>query len=288
MTQAAATISQCCSVEDVKGREWVMVDDPQKRFTTVIAELGRECREWPEGATNGAVESLIEEYRRPGDVVVFTDGSVVRGTKSGWAFSARDGDSLVRVREMSGATEVTTSSMYMEVIAITESLKWLKDTAFESATIVTDSLCTLEKVRNGMLYADWKEAIRGSNLSRVVWIFCPGHAGVVGNERADKLAGEAVLGEAVPLDPATVVSTLTDWYNNNRVVAPSHTMDVLKEKKYKRGEGRKCDLRGAARRTQNQLLTETISIHTLKKTLEMRSSQLWTCFECDDDCSSDK
>ena len=151
---------------------------------------------------------------------MFTDGSLVRGTKSGWAFSARDGDSLVRVREMSGATEVTTSSMYMEVIAITESLKWLKDTAFESATIVTDSLCTLEKVRNGMLYADWKEAIRGSNLSRVVWIFCPGHAGVVGNERADKLAGEAVLGEAVPLDPATVVSTLTDWYNNNRVVPP--------------------------------------------------------------------
>ena len=69
MTQAAATISQCCSAEDVKkGREWVMVDDPQQRFTTVIAELGRECREWPEGATNNAVESLIEECRRPGDL----------------------------------------------------------------------------------------------------------------------------------------------------------------------------------------------------------------------------
>ena len=121
-----------------------------------------------------------------------------------------------------------------------------------------------------------------------MFFFCPGHAGVAGNERADKLAGDAVLGEAVPLDPATVVSTLTDWYNKNRVVAPSYTIDVLKEKKYKRGEGRKCDLRGAARRTQNQLLTETISIHTLKKTLEMRSPQLWTCFECDDDCSADK
>ena len=37
MTQAAATISQSCSVEDVKkGREWVMVDDPHKRFTAVI------------------------------------------------------------------------------------------------------------------------------------------------------------------------------------------------------------------------------------------------------------
>ena len=61
--------------------------------------------------------------------------------------------------------------------------------------------------------------------------FCPGHAGVAGNERSGNFAGEAVLGEAVPLDPATVVATLTDWYNNNRVVAPSHTMEVLKDKK---------------------------------------------------------
>ena len=173
---------------------------------------------------------------------MFTDGSVVS------AFSARDGDTTVSVREMSGATEVTTYSMYMEVIAITESLKWLKDTEFESATIVTDSVSTLEKVKNGMLYADLKEAIRGSNLSIVVTMFCPGHASVAGNESAEKLAGDAVLGEAFPLDPTTVVAMLTDWYNNNRVVAPSHTIDVLNEKKYKRGEGRKCDLRGAARR----------------------------------------
>ena len=68
----------------------------------------------------------------------------------------------------------TTYSMYMEVIAITEALKWLKDTAFESATIVTDSLSIPEKVRNGMLYASWKEAIRCSNLSRVVCFFVRG------------------------------------------------------------------------------------------------------------------
>ena len=78
-----------CSVDDVKkGREWVTVDDPQHRFTKVIAELGRKCSEWPEGATNYAIESLIEECRRPGDVVLFTDDSVVRGIKSGWSFSA--------------------------------------------------------------------------------------------------------------------------------------------------------------------------------------------------------
>ena len=258
------------------------------RFTTVVAELGRECREWREGRTNAAIEALIDDNRRDGDVVIFTDGSVKRGTKSGWAFSARDGDSLIRVMERSGATEVTTSSMYMEVVAITETFKWLTSTEYESATIVTDSMSTLAKIRNSMLHAEWKEAIRSSNLARVVWIFCPGHAGVDGNERADELAGMAVVGETVALDPPTVLASLTEWFNTNRVTAPSHTLDVVIEKGCERGDGRRCDLRGAARRINNQLLTETISLHTLRKTLETRSSQLWTVAACNDDCATDK
>ena len=289
MNQAANTISLCINIDDIRrGREWVHVDDPQKRFTTVVAELGRECREWREGRTNAAIEALIDDNRRDGDVVIFTDGSVKRGTKSGWAFSARDGDSLIRVMERSGATEVTTSSMYMEVVAITETFKWLTSTEYESATIVTDSMSTLAKIRNSMLHAEWKEAIRSSNLARVVWIFCPGHAGVDGNERADELAGMAVVGETVALDPPTVLASLTEWFNTNRVTAPSHTLDVVIEKGCERGDGRRCDLRGAARRIHNQLLTETISLHTLRKTLETRSSQLWTCAACNDDCATDK
>ena len=135
--------------------------------------------------------------------MVFTDGSVKRDSKSGWAFTARAGVTLVRVMERSGSSEMTTSSMYMEVVAITEAFRWLKDTDYESATIVTDSMSTLEKVRRTMLYDEWKHLIRRSNLSRVVWIFCPGHAGVAGNERADVLAGEAVVGEPIALDPPT-------------------------------------------------------------------------------------
>ena len=64
-------------------------------------------------------------------------------------------------------------------------------------------MSTLEKVRGTKLYDEWKHLIRGSKLSRVVCIFCPGHAGVAGNERADVLAGEAVVGEAISLDPPT-------------------------------------------------------------------------------------
>ena len=192
------------------------------------------------------MQLLRPSAMRTGDKGIFSDGSVKRGTKSGWTFYARDGDSTVNVMERSGATEVTTSSIYiyMEVVAITETFKWLMTTEYESATIVTDSMNTLAKIRNSMLHA--KEAIRSSNLARVVWIFCPGHAGVDGNERADELAGVAVVGETVTLDPPTVLATLTEWFNTTRVTAPSHSLDVVIEKGCERGYGRRCDLRGAS------------------------------------------
>ena len=104
---------------------------------------------------------------------------------------------LIREMERSGATEVTTSSMYMEVVAITEAFRWLNGTDYESAAIVMDSMSTQEKDRRAMMYTEWKEMIQSSNLSRVVWIFCPGQAGVAGKERADVLAGEAVVGELI-------------------------------------------------------------------------------------------
>ena len=43
------------------------------------------------------IETMTED--RKGDVVVFTDGSVKRGSKFGWQFNARDGVTLVRVME---------------------------------------------------------------------------------------------------------------------------------------------------------------------------------------------
>ena len=46
-------------------------------------------------------------------MVVFTGGSVRRGVKSGWAYSARQNG--VVVTEGSGAFAQTTSSMCMEV-----------------------------------------------------------------------------------------------------------------------------------------------------------------------------
>ena len=74
-------------------------------------------------------------------VVVFTDGSGLRGVKSGWGFSAIvDG---VIVAEDSGAFAQTTSSMCMEVGAITEALGWLRDSGHAHVILATASRSTM-------------------------------------------------------------------------------------------------------------------------------------------------
>ena len=56
MTQATNTIKKSCQVQDIrKGKDWVSVDDVRGDYTTVKATLGRDCREWPLGATNAEV-----------------------------------------------------------------------------------------------------------------------------------------------------------------------------------------------------------------------------------------
>ena len=82
----------------------------------MLAALGKECREWPPGAADAEVEALIEEWEIPGGAVIFTDCSVVRGVMSGWTFTARENGHTVM--ERSGASDITTSSMSMEVRAI--------------------------------------------------------------------------------------------------------------------------------------------------------------------------
>ena len=91
MTQAVLTIEECgLTIEAIRrGETWVRLADTVKdRYTQVIATLGRECREWPEGLTDAAIQSLIEENCRPDEIIIYTDGSVLRGERSGWAYSA--------------------------------------------------------------------------------------------------------------------------------------------------------------------------------------------------------
>ena len=235
----------------MRGEAWVAVaNESRDSFTKVVATLGRECREWPEGATQSEIRALIEEHCRDDEMIIYTDGSVQRGTKSGWAFTAsRQG---VTKHENAGATALTTSSMCMEVKAITEALEWLSRSGEQSATFLTDSKSTLDKIEGGRLYADWLVSIENSDLRRLQWIFCPGHAGVKGNEHADELAGTAVVGGELKLDGPTVLRIVRDHLANRRV-EESYTKDLLIGKGVKYGEGRKSNISDPTRRYTNQL-----------------------------------
>ena len=282
LTQAAKTIETCTPVHNVrKGEAWIAVEDPTEQYTTVIATLGRECREWAPGAAHAEVETLIEENSREDDVIIFTDGSVTRDKQSGWAYSARVNGRIVS--ENSSATDLTLSSMATEINAITLALTWLAEQNHTRVVFVSDSLSTLEKIRRKNLHADWTPIIHRSCIAKITWIYCPGHSGVSGNEAVDKLAGSASIeANDILFDPQAVIRMVETSLCNNKYdeTSSSNTLLSLIDSGVKRGDGAKCKLRGPTRRRTNQLMLGTVSAQTLKWSLGRRTEQLWACPTC--------
>ena len=62
---------------------------------------------------------LVKANRKPNDIVINTKGSVTRDL-SGWGFMVEQGGSTVH--EDSGVHSVTTSSLTMEVEAVTHAI----------------------------------------------------------------------------------------------------------------------------------------------------------------------
>ena len=73
--------------------------------------------------TNLEIDLLIEENNLSNHLIVYTDGSVQRGVRSGWGYTATLLGEVVK--EDSGFVPLTTSSMCMEMQAITEMFKWV-------------------------------------------------------------------------------------------------------------------------------------------------------------------
>ena len=142
---------------------------------------------------------LAEPNSKPHDIVIYTDGSVTRD-RSGWGFTVKQGGRTVH--------RVTTSSLAMEVEAVTHAIQWLasqRDAQVTHTIILTDSLNLLQKVESGMGCPVWHTAMHSRWLQRLLWIYCPGHAGVSGNERADRLASTADITSDLQLCRAEVL-----------------------------------------------------------------------------------
>ena len=137
-------------------------------------------------------------------IEIYTDGAC-RGNPGpgGWAALLKLGE---REREISGAEALTTNNR-MELTAVIRALEALRRPV--AARIYTDS----EYVRRGITewVPAWKargwrtadrKAVKNQDLWRqldelnvrhqIEWRWVPGHAGVPGNERVDRLANEAI------------------------------------------------------------------------------------------------
>ena len=56
-----------------------------------------------------------------------------------------------------------------------------------------------------MIYSDWVVSLKNIHLGRIMWMYCPGHAGVKGNVQADRLAGAADVKQGLTLGTSEVL-----------------------------------------------------------------------------------
>jgi ribonuclease HI len=138
-------------------------------------------------------------------VEIYTDGAC-RGNPGpgGWAAFLSCGG---REKEISGAEPHTTNNR-MELLAVIRALESLKKPGTQ-VKVFTDS----QYVRKGITEwlaswkaRGWKTAARKPVMNQdlwqqldaaaaahqIEWLWVPGHAGVPGNERVDRLANEAI------------------------------------------------------------------------------------------------
>ena len=284
MAEAETTLKRVCELNEIgRGKEWAEVPTERRAWTRVVIQLGRECREWTGGRTEFAVQEMIESSSGPGDVVIFTDGSVQRGSRSGWGFMAQQHGRTVA--EGSGACAATTSSMRMEVEAATAALTWLATQTSPRALIVTDSQSMLRKIENGQLRSEWVKILEPSAIEGITWIYCPGHAGVRGNERADWLAGMATVSDfRIARDKDEIVGAVLERLQEEEEVDWEYSRHIerIREIGVQKGAGRKSSRIGKERRTHNQKLTGTISRATLQWLLGQGTKHDWECPECHD------
>ena len=139
------------------------------------------------------------------DLFAYTDGACSGNPgPGGWGalLLARDGETVLKERELSGGEPATTNNR-MELLAAISALESL--TAASTITVVTDSAYVKNGVtgwihgwkRNGWKTSTkkpvknvdlWQRLDEAQARHRVTWEWVKGHAGHPENERADALA----------------------------------------------------------------------------------------------------
>ena len=136
------------------------------------------------------------------------------------------------------------------------------------AIILTDTMNLLQKVGTEIGCPDWHTAMHSLRLHTLLWVYCPRHAGVNENERADRLASTANITSGLQLGRAEVLRGLRNFLNMDR--PEHHSIDRLKQRGVEKGSGRHSTVRGRERSVFYQTNIGTVSRATLGRLLRAR------------------
>ena len=112
-------------------------------------------------------------------------------------------------------------------------------------------------------------------LQKLLWVYYPGHAGVKGNDQADRLASKATPTRGLLLGRCEVFRSLRH-YLRAQSQAHSHTIDRLEERSVDRGSARRSSLKGRQMAIVRRTNTGTVSQATLGKLLRDGVERMWT------------
>ena len=104
-------------------------------------------------------------------------------------------------------------------------------------------------MKSGMGSPDWNVSMVDIHLRKLLWVYCPGHAGVKGTDRADRPAGKATLPSGLLLGRSEVLRNLRHYLRAQS--QGHHTIDRLEERGVERGSARRFSLKAQERAIVN-------------------------------------
>ena len=166
-----------------------------KKTITINATLeGVKNKGDPPSVIKAAAERVLAQMNP--DITIYTDGSADAGTSNGGAAAVITEGSpecpiVTHVIKSKGAP--ATTSYEEEVAAMGKALEWVNDHAGErvSVLIITDSQSLCVALREGNENLNNIQMLIDTCDQEIMIQWVPGHAGIEGNELADKHAKDA-------------------------------------------------------------------------------------------------
>ena len=149
------------------------------------------------------------------------------------------------IHDNSAAYTVSTSSLTMEVEAVTHALRWIAskgDSRTTHAIILTDSISLQQKVKSGTGSPDRNVSMVNIHLRKLLWVYCSGHAGVKGIDRADRLAGKVTFTSGLLLGRSEVLRSLRHYLRARS--QGHHTINSQEDRAMERGSARRSSFKG--------------------------------------------